>query len=1116
MNRRQSAFQASAAAGVRRFVMFVLLLAVACSALTVRADLASELTALAESHDGDVAIALKYLPTGESFAYRADVPMPTASLIKLPLMATVYHAVDAGRLDPQQMLTLAEEDKVPGSGILTEQFSPGLRLSLHDAIHLMIRHSDNTATNLVAGAVGLAETAKYMEELGMPETKLHSLVYRRDTSLFPERSQQYGLGSTTAADQVKLLELLATGQLVSPKSSEAMLAHLYACEDDSKLARSLRDGLKIAHKTGAVNKVRTDAALIDLPGGRLAICVLTANNADTSWGDKNAAEILCGRIARRAVRHFTSQDSSSEKAAEGAGPQTLASGAAGDLVEALQRTLNARSKPSPGLSVDGDFGPATQAAVMAFQRSHDLPDDGVVDAATWQALGALVTDEQPMPPPEEINTQTLPPRPADALDGPPFVTCKAWSILDADTGERLFGDNDDAPLDMASTTKIMTAYVVINYAADHPDVLEETITFSQRADDVIGSSSELKAGEKTTVGELLYGLLLPSGNDASVALAEHFGKRVAPADGDGGDAYEQFVAAMNAAADELGLQHSHFENTHGLTAKEHKASAADLAELARRALQLPLFAKIVSTRQHGATVEGPGGYHRNVVWKNTNRLLPTAGYFGVKTGTTSAAGACLVSGCERDGRRLIMAVLGAAASDSRYADSRNLYRWAWNQLDAGNSLADSPPSQGGARGGSTAIAVAAESAAADESLPQPLPAREGGSERQPIVLTPQAEALHRSCLVIDGHNDMPWEIRSQAGGSLAKLDISQDQPTLQTDIPKLHRGGVGAQFWSVWVPVDTARRGAALSTTLEQIDLVEKMIARYPQTFELALTVDDIERIHKAGRIASLIGVEGGHCIEGSLAVLRQLYGMGARYMTLTHSASLDWADSGTDDPISGGLSPFGEDVVREMNRLGMMVDLSHVSPATMKRALAVTKAPVIYSHSSARGVADHPRNVPDDVLPLVRDNGGVVMVNFFSGFIVPAAAERDIKQMAYKRELQAEHGDDQAAIDAAVARWNAAHPMPRGTIHDVLDHIDRIVELAGVDHVGLGSDYDGVSVLPEQLETADSYPLLTQGLLDRGYSADDIRKILGGNLLRVMRRVEEVAEEMSAPAASR
>ncbi|HEX6964047.1 MAG TPA: dipeptidase, partial [Lacipirellula sp.] len=307
-----------------------------------------------------------------------------------------------------------------------------------------------------------------------------------------------------------------------------------------------------------------------------------------------------------------------------------------------------------------------------------------------------------------------------------------------------------------------------------------------------------------------------------------------------------------------------------------------------------------------------------------------------------------------------------------------------------------------------------------------------------------------------------------------------------------------------------ANRGAALTTTLEQIELVKAMVARYPETFELALSTDDIERITQEGKIASLIGVEGGHSIEGSLNVLRQLYDDGARYMTLTHSDSLEWVDSGTDEEKAGGLSPFGEEVVREMNRLGMMVDLSHVSPEAMRDVLAVTKAPVIFSHSSARGVADHPRNVPDDVLRLTAENGGVVMVNFFSSFIVPASAQRDVQRMAFRRAKEKELQGD-GAIEAAMRRWDAEHGRgERGTIHTLIDHIEHIVKVAGVDHVGLGSDYDGITMLPEQLEDVSSYPFITQALLDRGYSEGDIRKILGGNLMRVMREVEKRARPKS------
>ena len=381
-------------------------------------------------------------------------------------------------------------------------------------------------------------------------------------------------------------------------------------------------------------------------------------------------------------------------------------------------------------------------------------------------------------------------------------------------------------------------------------------------------------------------------------------------------------------------------------------------------------------------------------------------------------------------------------------------------------------------------------------------------ERPPVVLTDEARELHQSAILIDGHNDLPWELRAQGSLSFEKLDISKRQESLQTDIPRLREGGVGAQFWSVYVPASTAYDGTALTATLEQIEMVNAMIARYPETFALALTVNDIERARESGKIASMIGVEGGHSIENSLNVLRQLYKLGARYMTLTHSDTLDWADSATDEFRHGGLTPFGEQVVREMNRLGMMVDLSHVSPDTMTHALRITKAPVIFSHSSARAVADHPRNVPDDVLQLVAKNGGVVMVNFFSGFVVPAAADNYATSFALRRDQEKLLGDKDKA-DAVVRRWRRENPMPRGSIHDLVDHIDHIVKLAGIDHVGIGSDYDGVSILPTQLEDVSTYPYITQALIDRGYSHADIIKVLGTNLLRVMKRTEEVAQKL-------
>jgi len=350
--------------------------------------------------------------------------------------------------------------------------------------------------------------------------------------------------------------------------------------------------------------------------------------------------------------------------------------------------------------------------------------------------------------------------------------------------------------------------------------------------------------------------------------------------------------------------------------------------------------------------------------------------------------------------------------------------------------------------------------------------------RPNVVLTPEAAAIHSAGMLFDGHNDLPWEIREKGNSSFDKLDISKPQPTLHTDIPRLRQGGLKAQFWSVFVPAEHEKTGDALLQTLHQISIVKTMMQRYPETFEFASTANDIERIVKSGKVASMMGVEGGYSIEDELSNLQRLYDEGCRYMTLTHSKSLKWADSATDEPVSHGLSDFGRDVVLEMNRLGMLVDLSHVSPATMKAALVTTKAPVIFSHSSARAICDHPRNVPDDVLPLVAKNGGVVMVNFFSAFIVPTT------QLKLDKEA-------------------------RGSLHDVVDHIDHLVKVAGIDHVGIGSDYDGVRRLPEQLESVASYPLITQELLNRGYDKASIHKILGGNVMRVLREAEVVAKSM-------
>lgn len=363
----------------------------------------------------------------------------------------------------------------------------------------------------------------------------------------------------------------------------------------------------------------------------------------------------------------------------------LKPGDAGAAVERLQKLLNTRLQPSPELSVDGDFGAATSAAVQRFQRQRGLPVTGTADAKTLEALGTLTAAEAaeaPVPPPEVVNTEAVPRKPAEPLDGPPFTTARAWAIADGATGKLLFGHEADATREMASTTKMMTALLVSRLAAADPKVLDETVVFSRRADGTTGSTAGVREGESLPVGELLYGLMLPSGNDAATALAEHFGPRFDPPDGSADDEANpsaRFVAEMNRTARSLGMTRTRFANPHGLPARGHHASAGDLAKLASVVLADPTLARVVATAQRGATLRGPDGQTRHVVWKNTNRLLDTEGYDGVKTGTTNGAGNCLVASGRRDGRHRIIVILGSSASDGRYADARNLFRWAWQQ-----------------------------------------------------------------------------------------------------------------------------------------------------------------------------------------------------------------------------------------------------------------------------------------------------------------------------------------------------------------------------------------------------------------------------------------------------
>lgn len=640
----------------------------------IEAELTEALLPAIKRHKGEAAVMIKHLPSGATFAYQADRPQGTASLIKLPVLMTLYKQVADGDVSLDALVEMKKEDQVPGSGILTGHFSPGLKLSVYDAAHLMITYSDNTATNLVIDQIGLPATKKLMKELDCPSTQLNSKVYRRDTSIDLESSQQYGLGVTSCSDMVRLLKMLHDGKFVDAATSKKILAHLAFGDDKSKVTRYLPAGVKPAHKTGAVNNVRTDAGIIPLPEGALLFSVLTQNNEDQSWGDKNEAELLAAEIGQVAYHYFadgliTPPAPSSKQ---------LSLGADGELVEAMQRTLNAQMEPSPNLQVDGDFGPNTEAALMRFQAAKGLKADGIVSAAVWKALGPLVTEDEAVADVAAINSATAEKVPADALEGAPFVTCKAWTVIDLDSGEAIGGADFDTVRDPASVTKIMTAHLVLTLAEKSPEVLDETITFSERADKTPGSTSALKAGEKVSVGELLYGLMLPSGNDASVALAEHFGDRLSPDPTLKG--YDGFIAAMNKMAKSLGMTATGYANPHGLTAEGHVTTAADMAKLARAAMQSERFRKIVATQQHATTVQSESGYERNVVWRNTNQLLEQEGFFGVKTGTTGPAGACLVSCCQRDGKRLLMVVLGSSSTEARYADTRNLYRWIWKQL----------------------------------------------------------------------------------------------------------------------------------------------------------------------------------------------------------------------------------------------------------------------------------------------------------------------------------------------------------------------------------------------------------------------------------------------------
>jgi membrane dipeptidase len=388
----------------------------------------------------------------------------------------------------------------------------------------------------------------------------------------------------------------------------------------------------------------------------------------------------------------------------------------------------------------------------------------------------------------------------------------------------------------------------------------------------------------------------------------------------------------------------------------------------------------------------------------------------------------------------------------------------------------------------------------------------------------QARDLLRRVPLIDGHNDLPWALRERAGGNADRVRLTgAEEPEAtgvaegvnlaapvdgtHTDLPRLAAGGVGGQFWSVYVPFGLAG-DRAVAAVLEQIDLARRMIARYPDALELALTADDVERIFASGRgrkVASLLGAEGGHAIAGSLGVLRMLYALGVRYLTLTHNANVGWADSATDQAAAGGLTGFGREVVAEMQRIGMLVDLSHVAVSTMHHALDAAQAPVIFSHSSAKALCDSPRNVPDDVLARLAGNGGVCMVTFVPGFVSQECADWlvALKAEAARRGLDPK---DFAQLFSFEAEWRAAHPLPRATLAQVADHVEHVREVAGVEHVGLGGDFDGTSDVTAGLEDVSRYPALFAELLSRGWTEPDCAALAGRNLLRVLRQAEAFA----------
>jgi D-alanyl-D-alanine carboxypeptidase len=679
---------------------------------------------LVEAHAGVVSVAVKHLDKGDSFFHRADEPMPTASLIKLAVMIETYRQAREGQVDLTKHVVLRKEDMVPGSGILTTQFSAGASFPLRDSVRLMIAFSDNTATNLVLDQIGLPATAKYMEELGCPNTKIHAKVFKRETSVFPERSKQFGLGSTTAGEMLRLLDLLHKRELISPEASDAMKEHLLACDDKKKFPRLLPEGTKLAHKTGSVDAIRTDAGIIYSPAGPISLCILTNENKDTRWADDNAGDMLCAKIAKAVYDHFNPP--AADKDAKPAANCQIRTGARSIPVAELARVQTWEVGRQLAVWPGGPTVPSGRSG-RAATRSHTIRVPKQIDFQDARALASRVDiaidparrsflslrdpagakhaagppnssllgplfqqaanlqdggGEEEEEPADTRPTAALPELlPRDPLTGPPFLVCRAWAVAEAQSGKILWESRASEVFDTASTTKIMTAYVILKLAEEKPKVLDELVVFSDRADKTDGSSSKIRAGERIPVRELLYGLLLPSGNDAAIALAEHFGPRLDPPPQKQGhaDPVARFVAEMNRTAAQLKLAETRYLNPNGLPEKGHASSARDLARLTAAARQLKLFGEYVSSRLHEATATARDGTQRSVVWKTTNRLLAISGYTGVKTGYTKAAGSCLVSSGERGRDSLIVVVLGAPSAASAVVDSRNLYRWAWRE-----------------------------------------------------------------------------------------------------------------------------------------------------------------------------------------------------------------------------------------------------------------------------------------------------------------------------------------------------------------------------------------------------------------------------------------------------